>query len=205
MSIQFRFHPEKAVEAAAVLLKCHQGQPMEYLGLLKMMYIADRRALEAIEQPITGDRYVSMKYGPVLSSIYDLVQGNSVVAKASQNENRALSVWSQFISSQGNNFVSLIRDPGSGHLCGEEERILRDVYREFGHIDPFEVAEWIHSLPEWQDPGASAIPILVEDVLRLVGKTDEEIYDIRQESLRESYLDEALHVGSSGKAMLINS
>ncbi|MFO0142462.1 MAG: Panacea domain-containing protein, partial [Aphanizomenon sp.] len=66
MPIQFRFHPEKAVEAAAILIKLH-GKPIKYLGLLKMLYIADRIALERIEQPITGDHYVSMKYGPVLS------------------------------------------------------------------------------------------------------------------------------------------
>jgi len=29
MTIKFRFHPEKAVEAAAILLKLH-GKPMKY-------------------------------------------------------------------------------------------------------------------------------------------------------------------------------
>jgi hypothetical protein len=38
MPIQFRFHPEKAVEAAAILMKLH-GKPMKYLGLLKMLYL----------------------------------------------------------------------------------------------------------------------------------------------------------------------
>ena len=77
MSISFRFHPEKAVEAAAMLLKLH-GKPMKYLGLLKMLYIADRLALKLMEQPITGDRYVSMDYGPVLSGVYDLIKGKPV-------------------------------------------------------------------------------------------------------------------------------
>ncbi|XZO01656.1 MAG: Panacea domain-containing protein [Microcoleus sp.] len=76
MSIQFRFHPEKAVEAAAILLKLH-GRPMKHLGLLKMLYIADRFALQRMEQPIIGDRYVSMDYGPVLSGVYDLIQGKA--------------------------------------------------------------------------------------------------------------------------------
>jgi hypothetical protein len=59
MAIHFRFDPEKTVEAAAMLLKLH-GKPMKYLGLLKMLYIADRIALQRMEQPITGDHYVSM-------------------------------------------------------------------------------------------------------------------------------------------------
>ena len=71
MSVEFRFHSRKAVEAAALLLKLH-GKPMKYLGLLKMLYIADRITLERMDQPITGDNFVSMKYGPVLSGVYDL-------------------------------------------------------------------------------------------------------------------------------------
>jgi hypothetical protein len=39
----------------------------------------------------------------------------------------------------------------------------------------------------------SAIPISVEDVLRFMGKTEEEIEDISQEAQREAYLDGALH------------
>ncbi|MEH2372401.1 MAG: type II toxin-antitoxin system antitoxin SocA domain-containing protein [Nostoc sp.] len=64
MLIQFRFHPEKAVEAAALLLKLH-GKPMKYLGLLKMLYIADRVALKRMEQPITGDRYSSSQLSEI--------------------------------------------------------------------------------------------------------------------------------------------
>ncbi|NJP08379.1 MAG: SocA family protein [Leptolyngbyaceae cyanobacterium RU_5_1] len=184
MPIQFRFHPEKAVEAAAILLKLH-GKPMKHLGLLKMLYIADRIALQRMEQPITGDDYVSIDYGPVLSGVYDLIKGQPI--------GDALSLWSKFISSQNSNYISLLSDPGDGELCEEEEEILQQVYQTFGHLNPFDVAEWTHDLPEWQNPHGSAIPIAVEDVLKNVGKNDEEIKEIQQEAIREAYLDEALH------------
>lgn len=184
MPIQFRFHPEKAVEAAAVFLKLH-GKPMKYLGLLKMLYIADRIALERMEQPITGDRYVSMDYGPVLSGVYDLIKGNPV--------DNALSLWSEFISPRNENHVFLLGDPGTEDLCEEEEDIIQQVYQAFGHLDPFHVAEWTHDLPEWQDPHGSRIPITIEDVLRNVGKSDEEIGEIQQEAVREAYLDKVLN------------
>jgi uncharacterized phage-associated protein len=185
MSIQFRFHPEKAVEAAAILLKLH-GKPMKYLGLLKILYIADRIALQRIEQPITGDHYVSMDYGPVLSKVYDLIKGQPV--------DDALPLWSKFISpGSPDYYVSLLSDPGDGNLCEEEEEILMQVYQTFGHLDPFLVAGWTHDLLEWQDPHGSIIPIAVEDVLRNVGKSDEELEQIQQEAIREAYLDEALH------------
>ena len=185
MAIEFQFHPEKAVEAAALLLKLH-GKPMKYLGLLKMLYIADRLALERMEQPITGDRYVSMKYGPVLSSVYDLIKGQPI--------DDALPLWSQFISPRNaNHYVSLINDPGDEDLCEEDAEIIQQVYKTFGHLDPFDVAEWTHDLPEWQDPHGSAIPIAVEEILKNLGKSDSEIDEIRREAGREVYFDRVLN------------
>jgi uncharacterized phage-associated protein len=185
MVIEFRFHPEKAVEAAAILLKLH-GKPMKCLGLLKMLYIADRVALKFMEQPITGDHYVSMDYGPVLSGVYDLIKGQDV--------DHALSLWSKFISHRNDNhLVSLLADPGKEELCEEEEEIIQQVYNDFGHLDPFHVAEWTYDLPEWQNPHGLAIPISVEDILKNVGKSNEEIQEIQQEARRETYLDKALH------------
>ncbi|MEG5137656.1 MULTISPECIES: Panacea domain-containing protein [unclassified Microcoleus] len=192
MPIQFRFHPEKAIEAAAVFLKLH-GKPMKYLGLLKMLYIADRISLQRIEQPITGDRYVSMNYGPVLSGVYDLIKGNPI--------DNALPLWSKFITrpEQNEHLVSLLNDPGNADLCEEEEEIIQEVYQAFGDLDPFLVAEWTHDLPEWQDPHGSAIPIAVEDILKNVGKSDEEIGEIQQLAIREAYLDGVLMGNSDEK------
>jgi predicted transcriptional regulator len=45
---------------------------------------------------------------------------------------------------------------------------------------------------EWKDPDGSRMPIVVDDVLRFMGKTIEEIAAIRQEAAREAYLDEVL-------------
>jgi len=186
MPIQFRFHPEKAVEAAAVLLKLH-GKPMKYLGLLKMLYMADRIALERMEQPITGDHYVSMDYGPVLSGVYDLIKGKPI--------DNALPLWSKFISPcNEQHHVCLLNDPGDEDLCEEEEEIIQQVYKSFGHLNPFLVAGWTHNLPEWQDPHGSAIPIAVEDILKNLGKNEAIIGEIQQEAVREAYLDGVLNV-----------
>ena len=185
MSIQFPFHPEKAVEAAAVLLKLHDGKPMKYLGLLKMLYLADRLALKLMDQPITGDCYVSMDYGPVLSGVYDLIKGKAV--------DDALPLWSKFISSDHKNFVFLVADTGNQDLCEYEEEIIQEVYKTFGHLDPFDVAEWTNELPEWQNPHGFTIPISVEDILKNVGKSNEEIQAIHHEAIREAYLDKVLH------------
>jgi uncharacterized phage-associated protein len=185
MSVVFRFHPQKAVEAAAMFLKLH-GKPMKYLGLLKMLYIADRIALERMEQPITGDSAYSMKFGPVLSGVYDLIKGKNI--------NDALPLWSEYISGRDQDFnVSLIQEPQNDYLCELAQEIIIEVYKQFGHLDPFEVAEWTHGLPEWQKPPEnSCIPIVVDDILKFLNKTDEDIAEIRQIEAREAYLDRVL-------------
>jgi uncharacterized phage-associated protein len=185
MSIHYQFHPHKAVEAAAMFLKLH-GKPMKYLGLLKLLYMADRIALQRMEEPITGDNYVSMDYGPVLSGVYDLIKGTPVAD--------ALPIWAQFISSRDKNYsVSLILDPGNDELCEEEEEIIREVYQSCGYYDRFDLAELTHDFPEWQHPHGTAIPILIESILKSIGKNDEEIQDIQQVAEREAYLDGVLN------------
>ena len=191
MAIRFKFHPEKAVEAAAMFLKLH-GKPMAYLGLLKLLYMSDRIALEKLEQPITGDRYVSMNYGPVLSRIYDLIKGRDV--------GDARDIWSKYISSRDKNYqttldykVSLLNDPGDDELCEDEMEIIQQVYAKYGQIDPFDLAETTHLFPEWENPKGSAIPISVEQVLKFIGKTDEEIEEICKDVEREEYLDWVLN------------
>lgn len=62
------------------------------------------------------------------------------------------------------------------------------LVKVIGDLNPFDVAEWTHNLPEWKDPDGSRIPIVVDDVLRFMGKTIEEIAAIRQEAAREAYL-----------------
>ena len=74
MSIKFQLQPQKSVQVAAMFLRLHK-QPMHHLKLMKMLYMADRRSLEQIETTITGDRYVSMEFGPVLSNVYNLIEG----------------------------------------------------------------------------------------------------------------------------------
>lgn len=190
--IQFKFNPKKIVQAAAIFLKLH-GKPMDYLGLLKLLYMADRIALQRIEQPISGDRYYSMDFGPVLSKVYDIIKGQDLVEGSNQ-------VWRQYITVRDPDYlksknyrVRLLKDPGNSELCEEEEDIVCEVYNDYGHLDRFFLADLTHQFfPEWEYPNGSAIPIAVEDILKNVGKNPEEIEEICEEVERENYLDKLL-------------
>src|SRR5881628_2035238 len=108
MRVNFTFNLKKSAQAAAYLLKLNKGDMDKYLWI-KLLYLADREALERWEEPITGDSPASMQYGPVLSTIYDLTKGDCPTLR---------EYWEQFISDadEETNRIFLKSDPGIDEL-----------------------------------------------------------------------------------------
>jgi uncharacterized phage-associated protein len=185
--IRFRFDTLKTVQVAAMFLKLHGGS-MKFLGLLKLMYMADRLAFKKMDQPISGDKYVSMNKGPVLSTVYDFIKDNQ--------RHEGAEIWKKYISTRNdssNHEIRLLKDPGVDELSDEEEKIIRDVYDQWGKWDRFELVDLTHEFPEWKFPNGGAIPIDVVDILKNVGKNQEEIAYITEIAAREIYLDGLLN------------
>jgi len=181
-----KFSQEKATEAAAKFLTFRKDQTMNYLGLIKLLYTADRIAFERLNESITGDTYVAMKYGPVLSNVYDLIKGNA------DSEN----FWYSYIHKDSSYKVRLKADPGVQHLSRAELKIIYQVYEDVGHLDRFELAEKTHQdFPEWEDPlPLKSKPIYIEEILKNLGKSEEEIEEIRDIIQMNQRLDELLNV-----------
>lgn len=158
------FREEAAVQAAARILQRGGGR-LPYMKLLKLLYLADRKALLELGRPITFDRYVSMKHGPVLSQTYDLI-----VAEEAPGEH---SYWRTHISEPENYTVRLLGEPPRDALSPAQEAVLDAVFDEFGSMDQWKLVDFTHTLPEWQDPHGSSIPIALRDIL-LAGGTEEE-------------------------------
>ncbi|MGB5928179.1 MAG: Panacea domain-containing protein [Cyclobacteriaceae bacterium] len=185
--IAFRFDALKTVQVAALFLKLHGGT-MKFLGLLKLLYMADRLAFKKIDQPITGDKYYSMDKGPVLSTVYDFIKDNK--------RHETDVIWKEYISTRNNSSkheVKLLKDPGVDEFSDEEEEIIKEVYEKWGKCDRFELVNLTHEFPEWEFPNGGAIPINVANILKNVGKTQEEIDYIEKIAAREMYLDRLLN------------
>lgn len=162
--VRFVFDERKAAEAAAILLQLNQG-PMPYIKLIKLLYLADRRSLVETGYTITGDRMVSMDHGPVLSRVYD----------CNKAEPTAESFWHKHVTAPSNYEVAL-REPTDGmSLSDYEEDVLREVFGLYGHLDRWKLVDYMHTLPEWEDPSGSSYPIDIRVILREAGKSDEEI------------------------------
>jgi uncharacterized phage-associated protein len=167
-----RFREEKATQAAAVLLRERAGR-MNYMKLLKLMYLADRAALLRWGRPITFDAYVSMRNGPVLSRTYGLISGD-----IAQGEK---PLWSQCISSPERYEVTLTQECSADRLSEAEVGLLQEIFAGFGRRNRWDLVDYCHSLPEWTDPGDSALPIDYAEILIAGGKSEAETAEIMAE------------------------
>lgn len=158
MGIQFQFNEAKAIQAAAFLLE-KTGCVMNYMTLLKLLYLADRKSLLTTGSPITGAQPYSMKFGPVLSEIDDRV--------AQRKQDRSFPNWHRFIPRPAEKqfTVSLVDGPGEGLLSVNDKNILNEIFDQFGHLNQMQLSELTHQLPEWNDPGNTSVPIFIESIL----------------------------------------
>ncbi len=188
--IRFQFNEAKTTQAAALLLK-ENGGKMNYMKLIKLLYLADREALSRWARPISGDFYVSMDNGPVLSKVLDKINSG-------RNPAAVKSYWHKFISSpQGYNIKLLKNEPGSDELSNREEELLLSIFEKYKDFDPWQMVDYCHdNLPEWKDPEGSSIPIRVEDILREVNKTEKDIAFIEDEVSNLNYIKAILSVTS---------
>lgn len=180
--ITFHFNERKAAAAAALLLELAGGS-MEYLKLIKLLYFADREGLDVLQRPLSGDRYVAMKDGPVLSRVYDLIK-QTIFGKPGAGP------WSEQIERAGRYDVRLKARPDVGALSQAEINILMQVFQRYGSRDKWSVRDETHRrLPEWEDPGASSREISIEEILEVLGKTDAEIEAIRRQAAEDAHFD----------------
>jgi uncharacterized phage-associated protein len=172
--VQFVFDIRKAIAATGFLCKLNEGQ-LNVLHLIKMLYAADRTALITWHRTITGDKFYSMKNGPVLSRIYDLMCGRVFGSD--------MEAWDEVFNPRDGNIISLkIEDVDLGSLSEREMELLEKAFKKFKNVPAGQLVAFLHKvLPEWKDPGNSSVPIDPRDILFQSGLTEQEVNEIEQE------------------------
>lgn len=170
--MQLRFDIRKTIAAVAFLMD-HEGGHLDMFLGLKMLYLADKESLVRWGKTITGDSFVSLPKGPVLSEVYNLFKG--VAPKEHQRE------WDAFFSERVNHSIHLLQPVQVGLLSEREMERLEEARTQINKFAPWDVARWLHdACPEWQDPQGSSIPIDPNVILRNAGRTPEEIQIIEE-------------------------
>lgn len=193
--MDFVFDIDKAIAAAGYLTKHCKGKAVSIFVLLKMLYGAERDALAKWHRPITGDSFASMKRGPVLSRMYDLMKG------AIPASNSDMVKWSKYFSARVGNDITLIAEPDFGFLSQREIEALGQSLLSIADLIQTKglIADTLHKRwPEWQDPaqyGRGSIPLTLEEVLSEV---------LEDESAIETVVSEIRAVSSAKAALQVS-
>ena len=167
LMICFVFDEKKATDAAAYLLSLN-GNKLPYMKLMKLLYIADRISLSEYHYSITTDSYYSMKFGPVVSGIYDCIRH--------WDELPSSSPWQNTISINKSKYEAVLLNSNStfAMLSDEEKDILKQANDSNDKESQFEISEFTHTFPEWKDPGNSRIPLPIEDIINATVRDENE-------------------------------
>jgi len=183
--MSLRFDEVKATQAAALVLKMRGGR-MHYLKLIKILYLVDRAALLRWGIPVTTDRYISMDHGPVVSRIYNLI-----------TDDKPKPVWARYISQPiGEYEVELLSEAPTDRLSRAEETLIQEIYEQYGYQNRWKIVEYMHTLPEWQDPHGSAVPIHIREILEAAGEDEDEIRAVIRELRAMATAEETLSTAS---------
>lgn len=165
--ICFVFDEKKATDAAAYLLSLNNNR-LPYMKLMKLLYISDRVSLSEYHYSITTDSYYSMKFGPVVSGIYDCIRH--------WNDLPDDSPWKRTIYINKERYEAVLTDENNPFdmLSEEEKDILRDANNGHDSENQFELSQFTHSFPEWKDPGNSRIPLSIEEIINATVKDEKE-------------------------------
>jgi uncharacterized phage-associated protein len=182
--IKFKYNEAKTTQVAALFLKKNGGK-MNYMKLIKLLYLVDRDGLARWGRPLTGDSYFSMKKGPILSNVLDLINYGTFIYRD--------SYWYKFISEPKYYNISLQNDPGSDELSKRELALIDEIFEAHKKSDQWKMVDFCHNnLPEWEHPGDTSIPIRIEDILKALDKTEKEIEIIEEEALNLEHIQSIL-------------
>ena len=173
--MNLEFSEKKATQAAAIFLRL-AGNELNYMVLIKYLYLVDRKALAEWGRSVTNDRYFSMKLGPVLSNVLNLI--------SEQPRPDESGYWSAHITPPSNYNVTLRDDPGTEKLSLAEEELIAETYGEYEcyQTEPFDFATYLHTcLPEWEPLTEGRKPISIRSILLAAHKETEEINEIENE------------------------
>jgi len=170
----------KLAQMAAYFLRRGGDGPMDWVKLMKLMYLADRECMDQYWFPISYDEYYSMEKGPVLSMSLNLMNGSEdpevkkwIDAESQQEWNNWVSPRVKFHVSPQKEIIGATLD----ELADEEIAVMERVFDKYGDWDMWDLVEHTHRyLKEWKEPPpGSRLQITLRSIFEALGKPADEI------------------------------
>ncbi len=156
----FPLKVSKTIQAIGVLFRHDHVRRMNYMRLLKLLYMADRESLAETGRPIAGGPAVAMERGPVLTEVHDLIRG----------QHAEMPLWDEYFRTDRYD-LELLKDPDVKQLSRYEITKLQEIAKRHAEDDEWALSQFTHTFPEWQKnyPGTETRPIPLEDTLEAMG------------------------------------
>ena len=153
--MNFPVNERKVTDAVARLIE-RSGKDVDYLRIVKLIYLADRESILKRGIPIVGGKYFSMPLGPVISEVMDFVQ------------QRNAPRWKEVISPRRGNALNLMSGTRYDSLTSSEIGILDSTVEKFSEMSTEALVEWCHkNCPEYEEVASGGCkPIAIESMLQ---------------------------------------
>jgi hypothetical protein len=182
--VNFRFDITKATEAACQFLR-REGGSIKIMKLVKLVYLLDRLSVARRGIPVVGGAYFSLPNGPITSEFLDLINSGCLWGVADCR-------WEEFVSDRQDHEVAMIKEASRDHLSDSEIDLIDAIYQEHGKKDQWELRDWCHEhCAEWTPLEQGREFIAIDRIARAVGKTDEQIARLKEQTEELHFLSAA--------------
>lgn len=177
--MKIHFDEKRATQAAAILLK-EAGGRMNYMKLLKLLYLADRTSLVEKGRTIAGASFYIMKHGPLAGDVLNCIKKRSGHG----------DFWACHIHKEGYD-VAYVTDPGDGELSDYDVEVLTELQLQHTKRDAWDMVRFVRALPEWH-PLEGREALSLEEILRKAGVNEEDVKTFAEQMKHLSALDRYL-------------
>lgn len=165
------FSQEKVLQEILYLLSLNGGE-MSLLKLMKELYLIDRESIKERDSSISGDEFFSLRHGPVLSYTLNMLN------------NLEQTEWKNKLEKKEHQYYPIIKklDQVDYDLLSDKDKdYIRTVSDTFKSMSDWDIVEYTHTLKEWTNPGYTSRKIRFSEVMRALGKDEEEIRQAKAE------------------------
>lgn len=162
------YRDKKVLEIISYLLSINNNH-MDKLKLIKELYLIDRASIDETNMSITGDEYFSLPHGPILSNTLNII--NDIP----NND------WSEYLEIEPPYTIKLIKPFIYGYLSKRDKYHIETISEKYKDYSTSALRNYTHTLPEWKEPYGSNRKIYFSDIMKALGKDDDEIKEAKEE------------------------
>lgn len=145
------------------------GGAMPYLKLLKLVYLADRKALLETGETLTGDSYSAMKLGPVPYFTYNCLKQGKFPSDWIEHKKYDARLKKEVDSEDPLETFDL--------LSPMTQNILESTWEKYGDMNKYALAKLTHTIcPEWKNCKDDSIELA--DILKAEGYSSAQIHAV---------------------------